>query len=76
LATSRAAVRPQPIRQAPEACPAHPVRQGPSFLFGVAQRNLIARLLGCLPHCLATGQHYNENAAFPAAAQATRTVAA
>jgi transposase len=31
-----------------------------------AQRNLFSRLLGCLHHCLATGQHYNENTAFPA----------
>jgi len=30
-----------------------------------AQRNLFGRLLGCLHHCLATGQHYNENTAFP-----------
>jgi transposase len=31
-----------------------------------AQRNLFARLLGCLHHCLATGQHYDEHTAFPA----------
>jgi transposase len=31
-----------------------------------AQRNLFGRLLGCLHHCLATGQHYNEDIAFPA----------
>ena len=31
-----------------------------------AQRNLFGRLLGCLHHCLATGQHYDENIAFPA----------
>jgi transposase len=31
-----------------------------------AQRNLFGRLLGCLWHCLATGQHYDENTAFPA----------
>jgi len=30
-----------------------------------AQRNLFGRLLGCLHHCLITGQHYNENIAFP-----------
>ena len=30
-----------------------------------AQRNLFGRLLGCLHHCLATGQHYNEQTAFP-----------
>jgi transposase len=37
-----------------------------------AQRNLFARLLGCLHHCLATDQHYDEHTAFPA----TRAVAA
>ena len=31
-----------------------------------AQRNLFSRLLGCLHHCLATGQHYDETTAFPA----------
>ena len=39
-----------------------------------AQRNLFGRLLGCLHHCLATTQHYDENTAFPnltAASQAT-----
>ena len=30
-----------------------------------AQRNLFGRLLGCLHHCLPTGQHYDENTAFP-----------
>jgi transposase len=35
-----------------------------------AQRNLFNRLLGCLWHCLQTGQRYNEETAFPAA-QAT-----
>jgi transposase len=34
-----------------------------------AQRNLFGRLLGCLWHCLTTGQHYNENIAFPATAK-------
>jgi hypothetical protein len=33
-----------------------------------AQRNLFGRLLGCLHHCLATGQHYNEDTAFPSPA--------
>jgi len=33
-----------------------------------AQRNLFGRLLGCLHHCLATGQHYDEATAFPAKA--------
>jgi transposase len=30
-----------------------------------AERNLFNRLLGCLWHCLATGQHYDEATAFP-----------
>ena len=30
-----------------------------------AQRNLFGRLLGCLHHCLITGQSYDENTAFP-----------
>jgi transposase len=34
-----------------------------------AQRNLFGRLLGCLHHCLATGQHYDETTAFPATTQ-------
>jgi transposase len=41
---------------------------------GAAQRNLFNRLLGCLHHCLATGQHYDEATAFPA--QATTKTAA
>lgn len=35
-----------------------------------AQRNLFNRLLGCLHHCLATHQTYNEGVAFPAASAA------
>jgi transposase len=30
-----------------------------------AQRNLFSRLLGCLRHCLSSGQHYDETTAFP-----------
>ena len=41
-----------------------------------AQRNLFSRLLGCLHHCLATGQHYDEATAFPQPAKATLTEAA
>jgi transposase len=37
-----------------------------------AQRNLFNRLLGCLWHCLATGQHYDEATAFPNQATTTR----
>jgi transposase len=36
-----------------------------------AQRNLFSRLLGCLHHCLITGQDYHETTAFPAAAKKT-----
>jgi transposase len=35
-----------------------------------AERNLFSRLLGCLHHCLATGQHYDETTAFPVQAAA------
>jgi transposase len=41
-----------------------------------ARRNLFGRLLGCLHHCLATGQHYNENTAFPSPTPATHDMAA
>ena len=34
-----------------------------------AQRNLFSRLLGCLHHCLITGQGYDEATAFPATAK-------
>jgi transposase len=40
-----------------------------------AQRNLFNRLLGCLHHCLATGQHYDEATAFPATRAATPAAA-
>jgi hypothetical protein len=40
-----------------------------------AQRNLFGRLLGCLHRCLATGQHYDENIAFPATADKLRRAA-
>jgi len=41
-----------------------------------AQRNLFNRLLGCLHHCLATGQHYNEHTAFPPPAPTAHAKAA
>ena len=41
-----------------------------------AERNLFGRLLGCLHHCLATGQHYDENSAFPPPASADPAIAA
>jgi transposase len=41
-----------------------------------AQRNLFGRLLGCLHQCLATGQHYDENIAFPNLAPSSRAAAA
>jgi transposase len=40
-----------------------------------AQRNLFARLLGCLHHCLLTGQHYDEATAFPATTKKLRQAA-
>ena len=40
-----------------------------------AQRNLFGRLLGCLHHCLTTGQHYDEATAFPAATKKSRQAA-
>ncbi|MGH3288951.1 MAG: IS110 family transposase [Streptosporangiaceae bacterium] len=40
-----------------------------------AQRNLFSRLLGCLHHCLATGQHYDEATAFPATTAKLRPAA-
>ena len=40
-----------------------------------AQRNLFGRLLGCLHRCLATGQHYDENIAFPGTADKLRQAA-
>jgi transposase len=40
-----------------------------------AQRNLFGRLLGCLHRCLATGQHYDENTAFPGTADKLRQAA-
>jgi hypothetical protein len=41
-----------------------------------AQRNLYGRLLGCLHHCMATGQHYDEATAFPQPTQEQRNEAA
>ena len=40
-----------------------------------AERNLFGRLLGCLHHCLITGQHYDEATAFPAATKQSRHAA-
>jgi hypothetical protein len=41
-----------------------------------AQRNLFGRLLGCLHHCLATGQPYKEATTFPAPSEEKRSEAA
>ena len=41
-----------------------------------AERNLFNRLLGCLCHCLATGQHYDEHTAFPPPAEPRHAIAA
>ncbi len=40
-----------------------------------ALRNLYSRFLGCLHHCLATRQRYDENTAFPSSNQKTREAA-
>ncbi len=40
-------------------------RKDTSDRHAAAQRNLFGRLLGCLHHCLITGQHYDEDTAFP-----------
>jgi transposase len=40
-----------------------------------AQRNLFGRLLGCLRHCLITGQVYDEPTAFPAPTRQSREAA-
>ena len=40
-----------------------------------AQRNLFGRLLGCLWHCLITGQVYDEATAFPAPTRQSREAA-
>ena len=40
-----------------------------------AQRNLFGRLLGCLWHCLTTGQHYDETIAFPVIRKKVRQAA-
>jgi transposase len=40
-----------------------------------AQRNLFGRLLGCLHHCLATGQRYDEQTAFPPPARSLQDAA-
>jgi transposase len=44
-------------------------RKGAGDRHAAAQRNLFGRLLGCLHHCLITGQHYDENTAFPVPAK-------
>jgi transposase len=41
-------------------------RRGAGDRHAAAQRNLFGRMLGCLHHCLITGQHYDEATAFPA----------
>jgi transposase len=51
-------------------------RRGAGDRHAAAQRNLFARLLGCLHHCLSTGQHYREQTAFPTPETTTPTLAA
>jgi len=50
-------------------------RRGAGDRHAAAQRNLFSRLLGCLHHCLITGQHYDEATAFPAPASQSRHAA-
>jgi transposase len=50
-------------------------RRGAGDRHAAAQRNLFSRLLGCLHHCLITGQHYDEATAFPAATKQSRRAA-
>jgi hypothetical protein len=54
---------------------AHYDRRHDGDRHAAAQRNLFGRLLGCLHRCLATGQHYDENIAFPATADKLRRAA-
>jgi len=51
---------------------AHYDRRRAGDRHAAAQRNLFNRLPDCLHHCLATGQHYNENTAFPTRTHRTR----
>ena len=41
-----------------------------------ALRNVFSRLIGCLFHCLQTGQPYNEATAFPTLSTQSETLAA
>jgi transposase len=50
-------------------------RRGHGDRHTAAQRNLFNRLLGCLHHCLSTGQHYDETTAFPNQAAAAPAAA-
>ena len=50
-------------------------RRGAGDRHAAAQRNLFSRLLGCLHHCLITGQHYDEATAFPTPASQSRHAA-
>jgi transposase len=59
------------LRASPGARAHYDRRKDAGDRHAAAQRNLFSRLLGCLYHCLATGQHYDEATAFP-----TRTPAA
>jgi transposase len=50
-------------------------RRGDGDRHAAAQRNLFGRLLGCLHHCLITGQDYDETIAFPNATRQSRRAA-
>ena len=83
-AGSRTSASPPPATSGPSPpSPPHPAPAPTTTAAGqagdrhaAAQRNLFGRLLGCLHHCLATGQHYDEATAFPNAAEVKRPEAA
>ena len=53
------------LTRSPGARAHHDRRREAGDRHTAAQRNLFNRLLGCLHHCLATRQHYDEATAFP-----------
>ncbi len=81
-AVSRTSAWPRPATAGPSPpSPPHPAphydrRKTDGDRHAAAQRNLFGRLLGCLHHCLATGQHYDETVAFPTTAEVTPAIAA
>ena len=64
------------LTASPGARAHHDRRKTAGDRHAAAQRNLFGRLLGCLHHCLATGQPYNEATAFPPPSEGERSEAA